>query len=62
MTKKHVPDHSHPDQADSQVMAQRFCDAIVEASQRGLVSTVEGSFRNQSALSVLPSGRCNEVE
>jgi lysophospholipase L1-like esterase len=62
VTTKHVPDHSHPDQAGSRVMAQRFYDAIVEGSRRGLVSAAEGSFKDQGALSVSPSGGCNELE
>jgi lysophospholipase L1-like esterase len=61
VTTEHVPDHSHPDEAGSRVMAQRFYNAIVEGGRRGLVSAAEGLFEDHGASSVLPSGKCNEL-
>ncbi|KAH7355886.1 SGNH hydrolase-type esterase domain-containing protein [Pyrenochaeta sp. MPI-SDFR-AT-0127] len=61
VTTKHVPDHSHPDEAGSRIMAQRFYEAIVEGSRRGLVSAAEDSFEDRGASSVSPSGKCNEL-
>jgi hypothetical protein len=62
VTTGHVPDHSHPDQVGSRIMAQRFYDAIVEGGRRGLISAAEGPFEDRGASSVLPSGKCNELK
>jgi hypothetical protein len=61
VTTKHVHDHSHPDQTGSQVVAQRFHDAVIEGHRRGPVSAAEGLFKDHDALSLSPSRKCNEL-
>lgn len=61
VTKDMVPDHSHPDEAGSWIMAKKFHEAVVEAGRRGLIVPAEGVFTDRGASSVPPSWKCKEL-
>ncbi|KAJ6094208.1 SGNH hydrolase [Penicillium canescens] len=57
-----LPDGVHPAGWSSTLMANSFYEAIVEAGRRGLILEAEGSFVDEGASSVQPSGKCGLSE
>lgn len=61
LTPRHVPDHAHPDEEGSRIMAQRFYDAIVESGKIGLISPPVGPFEDRGSGAPNEDGTCNEL-